>query len=122
MGTKGNAVGPGERIGGKGNRLENGVEGNVTDAIRIYLSLVLGEIGLEVGGPVLTKVLSTPNLRVIIGDDSTGDIRVGRGNASRIVAKSYDLGARGRKCQLKFFEDVKFFGGRVGSQTQRILV
>ena len=53
---------------------------------------------------------------------ATGDRGVGGGRAPRIVAKSYNLGARGRKCQLKFFEDVKFFGGRVGSQTRRILV
>ena len=80
--------------------MEDSVEGDTTDTFRVDLPIVLGKVRLDVGRPVLTKILSTPDLRVVIGNDTSGDRGVGGGWAPRIVAKSDDLGGRGWKRQL----------------------
>ena len=122
VGAKRDAIGSGRGIGGEGDGLEDGVEGDVADTVRVNLPFVLGEVRLEVSRSVASRVLLTPNLRVVVGDDSASDGRIGGGWATRVTAQSNNLGARGRQSELEFFENVEFFGGGVRSQTGGVLM
>ena len=62
VGAKRDAIGSGRGIGGEGDGLEDGVEGDVADTVRVNLPFVLGEVRLEVSRSVANRVLLTPNL------------------------------------------------------------